>query len=258
MKLQRKILVPLAVLALCGTLPLVAAEIVEESVETYPLSAGGRVSLENINGDVTIEAWDRNEVSVEAVKRGRTQESLEAVEIKVDARPEAIHIETDYQDRDRGWTEKRHGHASVDYTLRVPRGAALDEIELVNGGLSLDGIEGDVTASLVNGNLKARGLTGNLELSAVNGTLEVALARLPADRSVSLESVNGSVELAVPGDADAEFEAETVHGRIRSDFGFEVKRGDYVGSSLRGVLGSGGARVAMETVNGSIEIRQAN
>lgn len=256
MKLQWKILVPLALLLLCGALPLAATDLVEESVETYPLTAGGRVSLENINGDVTIAAWDRDEVSVEAVKRGRTQESLEAVEIKIDAQADRIHIETDYKNQDRGWTKGRHDHASVDYKLLVPRGVELDEIELVNGDLDLDGIEGDVKASLVNGDLEARGLTGNVALSSVNGTLEVALARLTSDRSVSLESVNGTVELAVPADADAEFEAETVHGKIRSDFGFEVKRGDYVGSSLRGTLGSGGARVELETVNGSIEIRQ--
>ncbi len=256
MKLQRKILVSLAVLVLFGTFPLAAAELVEESVETFALSAEGRVSLENINGDVSIEAWDRDEVSVEAVKRGRTQESLDAVEIKIDAQADRIHIETDYEKGDRGWTKGRHSHASVDYTLLVPRGVELDEIELVNGDLEITGIEGDVNASLVNGDLEARGLTGNVELASVNGTLEVVLASLASDRSVSLESVNGSVELAVPADADAEFEAETVHGRIRSDFGFEVKRGDYVGSSLRGTLGSGGARVELETVNGSIEIRQ--
>ncbi|MCP4658371.1 MAG: DUF4097 family beta strand repeat protein [bacterium] len=255
MKLQRKILVSLAVLILCGTLPLAAAELVEESVETYPLSAGGRVSLENINGDVTIEAWDRDDVSVETVKRGRTQEDLDAVEIKIDAQADRIHIETDYENRDRG-RKGRHNHASVDFKLLVPRGAELDEIELVNGDLDLDGIEGDVNVSLVNGDLNARGLTGNVELSSVNGEVDVALASLDPDRSVSLESVNGSVELAVPAGADAEFEAETVHGSIRSDFGFEVKRGDYVGSSLRGTLGSGGARVELETVNGSIEIRQ--
>ena len=40
----------------------------EEFHQTYPLSAGGRISLENINGAVRVTAWDRNEVKVDAVK----------------------------------------------------------------------------------------------------------------------------------------------------------------------------------------------
>nr|MBA3804147.1 hypothetical protein [Acidobacteriota bacterium] len=37
----------------------------EEFHQTYPLAADGRVSLENINGSVTISTWDRNEVKVD-------------------------------------------------------------------------------------------------------------------------------------------------------------------------------------------------
>ncbi len=40
-------------------------EIVDQS---YPLAAGGSVALENVNGDVSIEVWERNEVRVYAVK----------------------------------------------------------------------------------------------------------------------------------------------------------------------------------------------
>ena len=67
---------------------------------------------------------------------------------------------------------------------------------------------------------------------------------------------------APPGDGfvspDVDIEASTVHGRIRNDFGLEVDRGEYVGRSLRGSVGSGGARIDLSNVNGSIDIRRAN
>ena len=245
-------------IALFLLLPLTATayQFTEDSAYTYPLKADGRISLDNVNGDVTIEAWDRDEVSIEAVKKGRSQEALDDAEIDIDAREDSIHIETRYPDRRRGWG--RHEAASVDYTLYVPRTAELDEIELVNGSLTLRGIAGDVAASLVNGEVEARDLTGNAEISTVNGELEIALAELDAGRMVDLSSVNGSVRLGVPAGAGAEVEASTVHGDIRNDFGLEVDRTGFVGKSLDGTVGGGGARVRLSNVNGSIDIRRAD
>ena len=241
------------------TLPLAAAafQITEESTSTHALSAGGRLSLENVNGDVTITGWDRDEVVIEAVKKGRSQEALDATEIDIDADADRIRVETRYRDREREWGRGRDA-ASVDYTIRLPRGAALDEIELVNGSLTLEDLSGDVTASLVNGRVRATGLSGDVELSSVNGELEVALGALDPDRSIELSSVNGSLELALPGSADADVEASTVHGRIRNDFGLEVEREGFVGRKLRGVLGAGGARIELSNVNGSIDLRQGD
>ncbi len=243
---------------LCLALPFSALgfQFTEDSTYSYPLAADGRLSLENVNGDVTIEAWDRDEVSIEAVKKGRSQEALDAARIEIDARESSIHVETRYPDRRRD--EKRHDAASVDYTIYVPRTAELDEIELVNGSLTLEGVAGDVAASLVNGEVKAHGLTGNAEISTVNGELEIAIAELDAGQLVDLSSVNGSVRLEVPAGAGAEVEASTVHGGIRNDFGLEVDRSGIVGKNLEGTVGGGGASIRLSNVNGSIEIRQAD
>lgn len=243
-----------ALLALALPLTAAALQMTEDSTFTHPLSAGGRVSLENVNGDVTIEAWDQDEVKIEAVKRGRSQEALDAAEIEIEARGESIHIETRYKRQERRGREA----ASVDYTVYVPRSAELDEIDLVNGSLTIEGVDGDVAASTVNGRVRASGLTGNASISTVNGGLEVAFAELDADRSIELSSVNGSLELAMPGHADVDVDASTVHGRIRNDFGLEVDRSEFVGRKLRGSVGRGGARIELSNVNGSIDIRQAN
>jgi DUF4097 and DUF4098 domain-containing protein YvlB len=232
-----------------------SAKLSREDARTFPLGAGGRLSLDNVNGDVVIEGWDRDEVSVETVIRAETQASLDEVEVSIDADGDRIHIETVYP-------ERRYEHhrqaAIVDYTIRMPRTARLDSVDLVNGSLSLSGLGGDVKAELVNGRATARDLAGNVELSTVNGSLDVALTELAAGQAIELESVNGSLDLAVPGHADAEVRAETVHGRIRNDFGLEEERDEYVGSSLHGTLGRGGARVELENVNGSINIRQGS
>ncbi len=250
----RKMLVLLAVTTLLACLSISAsAELTREESHSFALAADGRVSLENINGDVAIEGWDRNEVSIEAVVRARTERALEEVEIDIDAGDSGISISTEYPHREHGG---RHDAASVDYTLFVPRGAQLDDIELVNGSLTLAEIAGGVSAEVVNGKVEARGLSGSAELSTVNGSLEAGFYELSSGQSIDLESVNGSVTLSLANAVDAEIEASTVHGSINNDFGLEVDSEGFVGKSLSGTVGAGGGRISLETVNGSIKILQ--
>src|SRR5215467_9535200 len=73
----------------------------EEFHQTYPLTVNGRIDLENINGAVHISVWDQNQVKVDAIKRAGDEERLKNIEIRVNARPESISIETHYRDHDR-------------------------------------------------------------------------------------------------------------------------------------------------------------
>ncbi|MDT7779578.1 MAG: hypothetical protein QOC99_2090 [Acidobacteriota bacterium] len=235
-------------------------EVTEEFHQTYPLAGGGRVALSNLNGSVKVFAWERNEVKVDAVKRAYTQERLSEAKIKVDASPSRVRIETEYpeyrwSDRD---GERHENPASVEYTLTVPRAAIIDEIDLVNGGLSIEGVTGPVHASSVNGRVVAAGLTGAVNLSVVNGRLEASLDRLNDSGTVSLSAVNGALVVTIPSDSNALLHADTVHGQISNDFNLPVREGEYVGRDLEGRLGQGGAHVRLSNVNGSITIRRAN
>src|SRR5450755_4124357 len=51
----------------------------------YPLSAGGSFVLENVNGSVHVDGWDRDEVEVSAVKTGTNDfRDVQQVKIEVD------------------------------------------------------------------------------------------------------------------------------------------------------------------------------
>ena len=238
-------------------------EMTEEFHQVYPLSADGRISLSNINGGVRISAWDRNEVKVDAVKRAYTPERLQEARIEVDAGASYVHIETKYPEGNLTWRrngddDRRDNPASVEYTLTVPRGASLDEVSLINGGLQIEGLAGSVRASSINGRVTARGLTGTVNLSVINGGLDATLDRLNESGTVSLSAVNGSLVVTLPSDANATLRASTVHGAITNDFKLPVREGEYVGRDLEGRLGQGAARVHLSNVNGSISVRRAN
>ncbi len=234
----------------------------EEFHQTYPLSANGRVSLENIQGDVRINTWDRNEVKVDAVKLAYTRELLNDAEIKILSTADSIRIHTAYPDGNLTFnSDEFHRYqnpATVEYTLTVPRNARLNSIELVNGSLTIEGVAGDVNASSVNGKVVARNLRGEVKIGTVNGNLEATFESLDESKPVSLASVNGNVILVIPSDSNAIIKAGTVHGGINNDFGLPVRRGDYVGRELYGQLGRGGARVKLGNVNGSVNVKHAS
>ncbi|HEY0378807.1 MAG TPA: DUF4097 family beta strand repeat-containing protein [Pyrinomonadaceae bacterium] len=232
----------------------------EEFHQTYPLSPGGRVSLENINGSVRVSAWDRNEVKVDAVKLARRRDRLEEVKVVVSSDPNSLHVETEYPTRTQTFNDDERNYdnpATVEYTLTVPRDARVDSIELINGDLDIDGVSGDVKASSINGRLSAHELGGEVRLSTVNGKLDATFGRLAAMKAISLNSVNGALFLTIPSDSNAELKADTVHGAITNDFGLPVRQGEYVGRDLAGQLGAGGTRIKLGNVNGQISIKRA-
>ena len=251
--------------SLCALLVLAIAahasdrrgDVTEEFHQTYTLTPDGRVELDNINGDVHITSWDRNEVKVDAVKYAYTKERLDEAQIEVDAGKDYVSIRTKYRDHDLNFNWGSHNNpASVEYTLTVPRMAQLDEIKLINGGLDVSGMSGEVRASCINGRLEAHDLAGRARLSTVNGRLEARFDQLDG-RDLELNSVNGTVKLTIPSDSRAEVEANTVSGGIENDFGLHVNHHRIIGHDLRGELGSGGAHIHLQNVNGRIEIHHA-
>src|ERR1019366_3155065 len=102
----------------------------------YSLGPNGRVAIQNLYGDVRITAWGRDEVLVQATKHSSDAGRLDDARIVVDTSSGMVSIRTLYAGGDAGHP------ASVEYHIMVPRGANLEDVKLVNGGLSLSGMTG--------------------------------------------------------------------------------------------------------------------
>ena len=64
--------------------------VTREITRTFPLRADGSFELNNVNGTVRIEGWDKDEVEIHAVKTTPDKESaLDRVSIDIDSRPDA-------------------------------------------------------------------------------------------------------------------------------------------------------------------------
>jgi hypothetical protein len=213
--------------------------------QSYALNPNGRVMVHNLYGDVEILAWDRDQVLVQAFKKSSDPRRIEDARIVVDSSSDLVSIRTQYAgaDADRP--------ASVDYRIMVPRTANLENIKLINGGLSLTGLAGPVKASSVNGSIHAEHMEGQADLSTVNGRLEAGFERV--SRGINLSSVNGAIHLSIPSSADAIVDAKNLSGGIDTAFGRAWRGAD--GHRLRAMVNHGGARIHLQNVNGGISIR---
>jgi DUF4097 and DUF4098 domain-containing protein YvlB len=134
----------------------------------------------------------------------------------------------------------------------VPRRANLENIRLINGGLSISGVAGPVKASSVNGSIRAERLAGETDLSTVNGRLEADFQRLSRCGPISLSSINGAIRLSLPGGAGATVTAQNLSGGIDSDIGHSWL--GTTGHRLEASVNGGGAAIRVRNVNGGIAI----
>jgi DUF4097 and DUF4098 domain-containing protein YvlB len=234
-----------AILAVVWAIPCLA--ISKDFSQSYPLQAGGSVELQNVNGTVEVQGWDRNEVEVRAVKTAKQKESdLERVSIDVEASSKAVSIVTRYP-------QNEGVEVAVEYTIHVPHSAHLEHIGTVNGTLRVAGVETVEDLHTVNGNIEVFDAGGNVHAHTTNGNVHLELAHLPDKTGATAETTNGSLVLAVPSDMQAEVEAKCLNGNFFSEIPIAMESNQKP-REIHGKLGKGGAPLHLHTVNGGIRL----
>ena len=254
--------------ALAAVLLAGAASAVSGGTEDFSwegrVAPGQEVEIKGINGEVDAGPAPGDRVEVTAVKRGRRSDPA-SVQVKVVEHAGGVTICAVYptppgklpnecQPGDGGRMSTNDNDVNVRFTVRVPAGVRFVG-RTVNGDVAADGLSGDVQASTVNGGVRLS-TAGRAEAETVNGSITASVGQASGEDPLTFKTVNGSVTVELPASANADLHAETVNGDIQSDFPLNgptrISR-----RSLSGTIGSGGRRLDLETVNGSIRIRQA-
>jgi hypothetical protein len=230
---------------------------------SYEVAANGRVELINVNGRITAEPATDGKVTVEGVRtaKGSTdeaaKENLAKLEIREEVSGERVRVES------RPPRMSGLGGHEIEWTIKVPKGVIVD-LRTVNGGVRINGLQGEVHAKTTNGGVKGNDVAATiLEASSVNGGIEISFATaLDANASVDLETVNGGVEISLPSTSKVTISARAVNGGVRVD-DLDVQRTSEPTSSdskrrLEGTLNGGGAKVNISTTNGGVRIGRAN
>ncbi|HEU5049356.1 MAG TPA: DUF4097 family beta strand repeat-containing protein [Gemmatimonadales bacterium] len=230
------------------------------------LAAGKTIEIRGINGTIAARGTGGGEVRVSASKHARRSD-VASVEIRVEEHADGVTICAVYpQDRDQTGCQERsrsrrngdsheNNDVNVDFTVEVPAGVEFAG-RSVNGDVSASGLAADARISTVNGDVEVatRGLA---EASTVNGNVTASMGRADWTGTMEFHTVNGTITVSLPADADTEVRASTVNGDISTDFPLTVQ-GRFGPRRMQGTIGRGGRSLSLETVNGSIEIDRSS
>jgi hypothetical protein len=250
----------------------------------FPLSAGAKVAVDNVAGNVVITGWDEPRAQVTITKNGGSEDDRRRMNVTYVADGSNLSLKTVP-------ASSGNNRAEVEYEIRLPRnvsqvtitGASSDvriselkgsvSVDVASGSVELEGINGNVTANSKSGDVRivetvgkvqAASASGSIEIADLNGSLSATTASgdisatfvgVTVGQPMSFASASGDIELRFETDFNADFEAQTVSGDISVENieGVSVAN-RMVGRHASGKIGNGGQSLQVKTASGDIKV----
>ena len=258
--MSRTVLLSLACFAAAAALTAAPSK---EFRRTVPLAADGRVELRSERGTAHIAAWDRHAVEVVATITARPEsehpeESVRRTQIRFDASPESVLIQTDFGDRwpDGRWLHDEHDPVPlVQYEIKVPR--TVD--------LTLDDNRSEIELGDLLGRLHLHSDRTELHVASFNGALDVEsdrgsirIDRLVLSQRGEFRTDRTDVELGLTSthDMTLDLDLERVSPDVDSGLLTGLIREDHRHVSYRGSIGRGGPTLRYIADRGSLRLRR--
>jgi hypothetical protein len=232
------------------------------------IPAGRWIRIRNLNGEISVGPATGDRVEVTATKRWRRSDPAD---VKFDVKKfgpgdESVVVcalwfdNTSCDDRSyetRGSRRRRDDSDNdlvVEFRVLVPKGVKVG-VNTVNGALSIEGTSAEVDAVTVNGGIDIAADVGPVNAETTNGRVRARVARVEAG-DLNFATVNGGVLVEFAGDLNGDVELGTVNGGVSTDYPITVS-GRLDPRHLRAHVGkSGGPRIRLSTVNGSVTLRR--
>jgi hypothetical protein len=227
----------------------------DDWVRTYSVSPGGHVEIVNDNGEIGARVADGTMLEVHAAREVRAESDeaaralMQKLQMVEEVGPDHVRIQSRGLADDGGFG--RRSQASVKYDLRIPRGMGI-ALQTQNGGIVLENLEGQITATTTNGGITGRGLSGSLRVATVNGGVQAEMVTVTGE--VSMTSVNGGVRLALPPGVKAQLEATAVNGGVTVDDALHLAASERGRLHVVGMLNGGGLKISLQTTNGGVRV----
>jgi hypothetical protein len=265
---------------------------VVSETRTFTLTGKPDLQLRTYDGSIDVRSWDRNEVSVEIVRRAATTEDANALEVTATSNENRIVVEArEGRDRRRVIQFGNWQGESVSFIVRAPRELTLNAhtgdgsitADDLAGALSFQSGDGSIRGERLDGQVKAHTGDGSIAIGDARGAFDLdsgdgsirldgrvddlqvhtgdgSLVVDVEDGSVmkndwSVTTGDGSVSLTLPRQFDAEIDAQSGDGRVRASWAPEQRpdRDDDRGT-FRGRLGAGGRTLRVRSGDGSIAL----
>jgi putative adhesin len=233
--------------------------VVQDTFEQlYSVEPTADINIQNGDGTVLVYGSNVNEVQVRAVKKAYTRARLVQIAVDVSANSNSVSITTNFPPKPKWSLSDRSG--TVDYTIVVPGSATISALTLDAGEILLDGLRGKQTrARLGDGRVFVRNCFGNCDVAIRRGNLSLSFDWWEKSTFSTVATITqGNAWAFFPPDADFHLTAQSVRGKIGSDFRSEAIAASASGMRIDApVNGGGDATIKLHVVNGDVRIVEA-
>jgi DUF4097 and DUF4098 domain-containing protein YvlB len=225
------------------------ADVTDRQSQTVSLPTGKSLSIDVTIGQVRIEGWDRPDAELVVERHAPNAAQFTRVPLAIDDTPARVSIRATQIDNGTNPAFR------ADVTVRVPRTASLDRVQVVEGRIAIDGVSGRISADIRRGPIEGRNISGTVRLEAGIGSITLTGARLSADGLLRLRSFNGDVRLTLAErPVDARIMALALNGTITSDIPL-TRRDSWGPRWAETTLGKGEPVISLDVVTGMIAIK---
>jgi len=212
--------------------------------------------VRSTNGDITVEAWDGDEIYIRALikVKGRGSSAAETAEEVVISTKGTIKARG--PNRGGWWIFGGNKNWSVSYRVKVPARFDMD-VHTTNGSLSVTGVSGEIDAGTTNGSVTLVEVGGDVDCGTTNGGVKVILGGNGwAGEGLDLHATNGGISVAMPKGYSATLVASTTNGGISVDHAIRLQKKSR--GKLSGTIGDGGPTIRVRTTNGGVRFLETD
>ncbi len=258
-KFRQMVAVLLLSLAGCGS---ESNSVLEETFEQlYTVQPNTDISIQNHDGAVLVYGSNTNKLQVHATKRAYSRTRLKEIAIDVSVQPTSVSINVKLPPKPSWALFDRSG--TVDCTIVIPATANISLLRLDAGEVFVDGMHGrSVHAWLGDGRMVAHNCFTDSDLALQRGNLSLSYDWWgPGKFTIQADIGRGNAWAFLPSKAAFYLVAETVRGRVASDFDdapvarAASARAEKINTSVNG---GGEAAIKVRTANGDVTIVEAN
>ncbi|HQU93591.1 MAG TPA: hypothetical protein PLK77_14910 [Pyrinomonadaceae bacterium] len=239
---RRTALLAVGVAMFCALVPIDAAA-QRRFNRTYPANQNVRLQLLNRTGTVTVEGWNRNEVSISAYLEAP------AANIEPQSLSGTIYINLVKDNQGRGEV------GSVNFTIRVPFTSSVD-IETKMGNLSVTNVRGGLVRAHITteGDISLTNIGAGV-VSAQNGIGDIFFdGTIQPGGGYRFFSISGTISLRIPPGSSFKLLATAPSTRNISLGSFsENMRFTWDGRRVVGTAGDGAATLSATNQRGNIQ-----
>ncbi len=219
--------------------------------EEFKVSSSGLLEIEDVEGDISVEVWNKNVVRIVEIRRMDIHSKDEAEHAVQDAASDYVQtgntIRIDGSRFQRRWIQS-------DFKIAVPRDFNCD-IETEGGDVQISGVMGTVDVRTGGGDIEIENIGGPTNLVTGGGDVSVEAAKKSVDvktggGDVDLSNISDYIEVITGG---GDIGLENVHGTSQITTG----GGDIDASNCDGEMEikTGGGDIDISSLNASLEIQ---